>query len=154
MIPENVTLVLSRYGLTPIEFEEGSTPTAKMAAEKLGVAVGNIAKSLLFVSKDKRYFLVVCPGDRRISNAKLRGAIGVKTRMATAEETLSSSGFKPGGVCPFGISGIAIILDAHLGELGTIYPAAGTDSTGVPMSFSQLAEITRGKIADCSDAVE
>ena len=154
MIPENVLSVLDRHGLTPVEFEEGSTPTAKMAAEKLGVPVGNIAKSLLFVSKDQRFFLVVCPGNRRISNAKLRGVTGVKTRMATEEETLSTTGFKPGGVCPFGINGVAIVLDMHLEELGTIYPAAGTDSSGVPMSFSQLVEVTGGKIADCTNAVE
>ena len=154
MVPENVMSVLDRYGLSPIEFEEGSTPTAKMAAEKLGVPVGNIAKSLLFVSKDQRFFLVVCPGNRRISNAKLRGATGVKTRMATEEETLSATGFKSGGVCPFGINGVAIILDIHLRELGIIYPAAGTDSSGVPMSFLQLVEVTGGKIEDCTNAAE
>ena len=151
MIPEKVTAVLDRYGLTPIEFEEGSTPTSQMAAEKLGVSVGNIAKSLLFVSKDKRYFMVVCPGDRRISNPKLRSATGAKTRMATPEETSAATGFLPGGVCPFGVTGVEILLDEHLKSFDTIYPAAGTDSSGVPMSFAQLEDITGGRIADCTD---
>lgn len=152
MIPKNVSSILDKYGLSAIEFEEGTTPTAIMAAEKLGVAIGNIAKSLLFVSKDRRFFMVVCPGDRRITNAKLRGAIGVKTRMATREETAATTGFQPGGVCPFGIDGVEILLDSHLGEYEVIYPAAGTDSSGVPMSFHQLIEITGGKVADCTDA--
>jgi len=155
MIPENVRAVLARHNLQAIEFEEGSTPTAVMAAQKLGVAVGNIAKSLLFVAKDGRLFLLVCPGDRRVSNVKLKGAIGAKTRMANAEETLAATGFRPGGVCPFGLDpakGIDILLDRALQDFPTIYPAAGTDASGVPMSFEQLAHITGGRLCDCTEA--
>jgi prolyl-tRNA editing enzyme YbaK/EbsC (Cys-tRNA(Pro) deacylase) len=150
MIPDKVQAVLDRNKLQAIEFEPGSTPTAVLAAQKLGVEVGNIAKSLLFVAKDGRRFLVVCPGDRRIANAKLKAAIGAKTRMANAEETLAATGFKPGGVCPFGIEGIEILLDSALQSFPTIYPAAGTDSSGVPMSFEELKRITGGRICDCT----
>ncbi len=153
MIPDRVRAVLERHGLQAIEFEAGSTPTAVLAAQKLGVEVGNIAKSLLFVAKDGRRFLLVCPGDRRVSNAKLKAAIGAKTRMATAEETKDATGFLPGGVCPFGLDAgknIEILLDRRLQEFATIYPAAGTDSSGVPMSFEQLARITGGRLCDCT----
>ena len=149
MIPEKVQAVLKRHDLRAIEFEPGSTPTAVLAAEKLGVEVGNIAKSLLFVTKDGRYFMVVCPGDRKVANAKLKAEIGAKTRMANAEETQAATGFQPGGVCPFGIEGIEILLDAALQDYDTIYPAAGTDSSGVPMSFEELRRITGGRICDC-----
>ena len=77
MLPEKVQRVLEANGMKAIEFEEGSTPTSVLAAQKLGVAVGNIAKSLLFLGKDGRYFLLVCPGDRKVSNAKLKAALGV-----------------------------------------------------------------------------
>jgi prolyl-tRNA editing enzyme YbaK/EbsC (Cys-tRNA(Pro) deacylase) len=150
MIPEKVQAVLKRYDLRAIEFEAGSTPTAVLAAEKLGVEVGNIAKSLLFVAKDGRYFMVVCPGDRKVANAKLKAAIGAKTRMADADQTLAATGFQLGGVCPFGVEGIEILLDAALQNYATIYPAAGTDSSGVPMSFGELRRITGGRICDCT----
>jgi prolyl-tRNA editing enzyme YbaK/EbsC (Cys-tRNA(Pro) deacylase) len=150
MIPEKIQKILEQHDLQAIEFEPGSTPTAVMAAEKLGVKVGNIAKSLLFVAKDGRYFLVVCPGDRRVANAKLKGEIGAKTRMANAEETLAATGFQPGGVCPFGVEGIEILLDVTLRNYETIYPAAGTDSSGVPMSFEDLRRITGGRTCDCT----
>ena len=148
MIPEKVQRVLEAHGLEAIEFEEGSTPTAVLAAEKLGVTVGSIAKSLLFIAKDGRYFLVVCPGDRKVSNAKLKQVVGVKSRMAGAEEVRRLTGFPPGGVCPFGVEGVEILLDRGLRELQTIYPAAGTDSSGVPMSFETLAAITGGRLFD------
>ena len=150
MIPEKVKTVLERHGLRAIEFEPGSTPTAVLAAQQLGVEVGNIAKSLLFVSKDGRYFMVVCPGDRKVANAKLKAAIGAKTRMANGEETRAATGFLPGGVCPFGVEGVEILLDASLQDFDTIYPAAGTDSSGVPMSFEQLKRITGGRVCDCT----
>ena len=151
MIPEKVRRVLEANHLAAIEFEEGSTPTSVLAAAKLGVAVGNIAKSLLFLGKDGRYRLLVCPGDRKVSNPKLKAALGVKSRMATAEETLAATGFKPGAVCPFGLEGIEILLDGSLADYGTLYPAAGTDSSGVPLDFETLKRITGGRLCDCSD---
>jgi hypothetical protein len=53
---------LSR-GLTAQEFAPGTTATSTLAAQQLGVKVGQIAKSLLFVGKDGRFFMVVSPGD-------------------------------------------------------------------------------------------
>lgn len=149
MIPEKVSKVLQMHGLAAIEFAAGSTATSVLAAQQLGVAVGQIAKSLLFSGKDGRFFIVVCPGDRRLSNSKVKAVTGVKSRMATAEEALAATGFGPGGVCPFGIDGgIAIFIDRSLSEYATIYPAAGTDSSGVPMSFDRLVAITGGTVGD------
>jgi prolyl-tRNA editing enzyme YbaK/EbsC (Cys-tRNA(Pro) deacylase) len=149
MIPEKVRTVLEKHGLTVSEFAPGSTATSVLAAGQLGVTVGQIAKSLLFVGKDGRYFMVVCPGDRKLSNAKLKAALGVKSRMASAEEALAATGFGPGGVCPFGIDGgVALFIDGSLASYATIYPAAGTDSSGVAMTFEQLVSITGGTVGD------
>jgi prolyl-tRNA editing enzyme YbaK/EbsC (Cys-tRNA(Pro) deacylase) len=149
MIPEKVSKVLQTHGLAAIEFAPGSTATSVLAAQQLRVTVGQIAKSLLFSGKDGKLFMVVCPGDRRLSNAKVKAATGVKSRMATAEEALGATGFGPGGVCPFGIDpGIPIFIDRSLSEYATIYPAAGTDSSGVPMTFESLVAITGGTVGD------
>lgn len=149
MIPVQVVRVLAAGGLAAIEFEPGSTATSQLAAERLGVRVGQIAKSLLFLTKDGQYVMLLCPGDRKASSAKLKAAIGAKSRMARREETLAATGFEPGGVCPFGIDArIRILLDAGLAEYPTIYPAAGTSASGVPMTFAQLAAITAGQVGD------
>lgn len=149
MLPNQVVSVLAGHGLTAIEFEPGSTATSHLAAERLGVRVGQIAKSLLFVAKDGQYVMLLCPGDRKVSAAKLKAAVGVKARMARREETLAATGFEPGGVCPFGIDDrIRILLDASLAGYPTIYPAAGTSASGVPMTFDQLVAITAGHVGD------
>jgi prolyl-tRNA editing enzyme YbaK/EbsC (Cys-tRNA(Pro) deacylase) len=149
MIPPKVREALEAHGLSAVEFEPGSCATSELAAQRFGVRVGQIAKSLLFAGKNGTYFMVVCPGDRRISSSKLKAVTGVKSRMAGAEETLSATGYAPGGVCPFGIDGgIKIYVDGGLRQYAVIYPAAGTDSSGVPMGFEDLVKATGGTVGD------
>ncbi len=153
MIPERVSKQLAVHGLRAVEFEPGSTATSQLAAKRFGVPVGQIAKSLLFIGRDGRHFMLLCPGDRKASSSKLKAALGVKTRMARQEETLAATGFEPGGVCPFGIDGnIRILLDQSLAQYQTIYPAAGTSASGVPMTFVQLVAITGGQVGDFTAA--
>jgi prolyl-tRNA editing enzyme YbaK/EbsC (Cys-tRNA(Pro) deacylase) len=149
MIPDRVKAVLDAHGLKALEFEPDSTPTSPLAAAKIGCAVEQIAKSLLFVGKDGSLFMVVAPGGRRIAQSKLKAVVGVKFRMTRPEETLEATGYPPGGVCPFDIPArIRMFIDAGLGRHDTIYPAAGTTSSGVPMTFAQLVAITGGTVGD------
>ncbi len=138
MIPERVQTILDQHQLEALEFEPGSTPTSDLAAKRIGVAVGQIAKSMVFKGKDGRFFLIVCPGDRRICSKKVRKVAGTKARMARHEEAELATGYKPGGVCPFGVEGIDIYIDIGLSKYETIYPAAGNDASGVPVSFERL----------------
>jgi prolyl-tRNA editing enzyme YbaK/EbsC (Cys-tRNA(Pro) deacylase) len=58
-------------------------------------------------------------------------------------------GFGPGVVCPFGIDGaISLFIDRILSAYETIYPAEGTDSSGVPMTFDVVVAITGGSVWD------
>lgn len=144
MIPEKVRRILEANGLAALEFEEGSTPTAETAAARIGVEVGQIAKSLLFKGASGRAVLIVCAGDRKVSSGKLKRLCGEKMSMTDADETFSLTGFRPGGVCPFGLEGLPIYLDDSLKAWDRIFPAAGNNATGVPMTYAQLLAITGG----------
>ena len=148
MVPEKVQKVISAHGLEVLEYEPGSTPTAELAAKRLGVEVARIAKSLLFKNKAGAFVLVVCPGDKRIPSGVLRQVIGSKVSMTTAEETERVTGFRPGGVCPFGLEGVEILLDRDLGLYETVFPAAGNDATGVRTTLDQLVRATGGRVVD------
>ncbi len=149
MIPENVTKILDAAGLKALEFEAGSTPTAVAAAEKIGVTVGQIAKSMLMRGKDGVYRMFVLAGDRRISSSKVKQLTGVKHSMCPKEETYEVTGFRPGGVCPYGLNGsVEIYIDRSLERYDTVYPAAGDDASGVPTTFRQLLEMTGGAVSD------
>ena len=148
MIPQKVQSVLDANDLDALTFEPGSTPTSELAAEKIGCAVGQIAKSMLFKGKDGIFRLFLCPGDRRVDNKKLKNFLGFKARMASADETFEITGFKPGGVCPFGVESVDIFIDQGLNDYPMIYSAAGTDASGVPMTFSQLKQISNASECD------
>jgi prolyl-tRNA editing enzyme YbaK/EbsC (Cys-tRNA(Pro) deacylase) len=49
MIPQHVAACLAAHGLQAIECSPGTTATAELAARQLGVQVGQIAKSLVFL---------------------------------------------------------------------------------------------------------
>ena len=148
MIPEKVKLVLHQHGLTALEFEAGSTPTSELAAAQIGCEVGQIAKSMLLKGKDGEFRLIVCAGDKRVDNKKLKAALGVKARFATIEETGEQTGFKPGGVCPFALDHLTILIDESLSRFDVIYPAAGNDASGVPVSFDALRELVGAETCD------
>jgi len=134
---------------------ESEAPGLIAQARQLGVQVGQIAKSLLFLGKDGRFVMLLCPGDRKASSGKIKAALEVKTRMTRPDETLAATGFEPGGVCPFGIDDrILVLVDAELRRYATIYPAAGTSASGVPMTYDQLIEVTGGQAGDFTVAEE
>ncbi len=150
MIPEKVSSVLSQHGLEALEYEEGSTPTAETAAARVGVAVGQIAKSILLVGKDGQYRMVLLPGDRKLSSKAIKRVTGVKHSMTSAEVTEEVTGFRPGGVCPFGVE-VEVFVDEGLREYDRIFPAAGTNASAVPMTFDQLVTITGAQVHNLTD---
>ncbi|MEN6364708.1 MAG: YbaK/EbsC family protein [Rectinema sp.] len=145
MIPDRIRAELERLGLKALEFEPGSTPTAPAAAERIGVEVGQIAKSLLFRAKDGSYHLVLCAGDKKVSSSRLKALVGFKCSMADAEETVRITGCPPGGVCPYGVHDATIWIDESLSAWPTVYPAAGTDATGVPTTYNALVALAGGR---------
>jgi prolyl-tRNA editing enzyme YbaK/EbsC (Cys-tRNA(Pro) deacylase) len=148
MIPHKVRRILEANNLTALEFAPGSTPTSELAAQQIGVAVGQIAKSMVLKARNGQFYLAICPGDRRICTKKAKRVIGSKVRMANGDETEAATGFKPGGVCPFGVEGLVVLIDKGLAEYESIYPAAGTDASGVPVTFNQLKAITKARVVD------
>ncbi len=148
MIPQRVREILKAHDLEALEFEPGSTPTSESAAEKIGVEVGQIAKSMLFKGKNGSFYLAVCPGDLRVCSKKMKQETGTKVRMARGEETEQVTGYRPGGVCPFGVEAAELLIDIGLADYPTIYPAAGTDASGVPVTFDKLKQITGARVVD------
>lgn len=147
-IPPRVRAVLEAHGLVALEFEPGSTPTSPLAAAQIGCQVGQIAKSLVFRDKKGGFHLVLMAGDAKVSSGKLKRTVGAEVSMATPDETFSITGFRVGGVCPFGVEGVPIWLDASLKAWPVVYPAAGTDASGVPVTYEKLLEVTGAQECD------
>ncbi|HEX3030960.1 MAG TPA: YbaK/EbsC family protein [Bacillota bacterium] len=135
------------YKLEVIEFSQ-STHTSALAAEALGVTVGQIAKSLLFVGERGRA-LVVTSGDMRVNAKKLKALMGGKVKFAEEETVKEVTGFPPGGVCPFALKHpLKVYVDSSLERFPVVYAAAGTPNSAVPVTVQQLLEVTGGELCD------
>ncbi len=90
-----------------------------------------------------------CWGVKRAMDAVLEASVRNDGR---AVQTLGPLIHNPQALELIGRRGVAvaILLDRELELYPTIYPAAGTDATGVPLTFSLLAKITGGRIVDLS----
>ncbi len=125
---------------------EDNTSTAPLAAQALGTEVGQIAKSILFKTKNENYLMVVSAGDVRLDSKAIKEMVGERVRMANAEEVLQVTGFNIGGVCPFALrQEVPIYLDESLKRYDIVYAAAGTGHTALPISYEELMRITSGQ---------
>jgi prolyl-tRNA editing enzyme YbaK/EbsC (Cys-tRNA(Pro) deacylase) len=118
-----------------------STATVADAAGTLGVAPGQIAKTLT-VRAGGEAFLVVARGDARLDNRKCKDEFGARPRMLGPEETFAITGHPVGGVCPFGLKqSLPVYLDVSLQAFDVVYPAGGSLNTSVEVPTARLFEL-------------
>jgi prolyl-tRNA editing enzyme YbaK/EbsC (Cys-tRNA(Pro) deacylase) len=123
--------------------------TSQEAADALGVAVGQIAKSVVFRRlADERAVMVVASGDRRVDEARVASITGALGR-ADAAFVKARTGFVIGGVAPVAHSEPPVLLlDADLQRFATIWAAAGHANGVFQMSPAQLQSLTGASWAE------
>ena len=136
--------------LTIIE-QASSTATVLEAAATLGVAPGQIAKTLS-LRVGERVLLVVTAGGARLDNRKVKDALGGRPRMLGVDEVEQLTGHPVGGVCPFGLANpLPIYCDVSLRRFDVVYPAAGSRTASVRLTPDRLVELVGAEWADlCS----
>lgn len=124
-----------------------STRTAQEAAAAVGVEVGQIVKSLVFVDDDGP-LLCLCAGDRRVDTAKL----GSGVRQAKGDEVREATGYAIGGVPPVGHDRpVRTLVDASLLRFDLVWCAAGTPHAVFPVAPAALvAAIPEAQIREVS----
>ena len=123
--------------------------TAQDAADVLGVAVGQIAKSVIFRRRaDDVAVLVVASGDRRVDEQRVAAIAGPVGR-ADAGFVKASTGFSIGGVAPLAhASAVVTLIDRELFRFAEIWAAAGHPNGVFRLSPSQLEQLTGAPVAD------
>lgn len=125
-----------------------STATSAQAAEAVGVSVGQIAKSLVFMA-DGRPVMVIASGANRVDERKLAALAGGPVKKADAETVREVTGFAIGGVPPVGLkSPLPIFIDRDLLQHDEIWAAAGTPRSLFRIAPAELMRITGGAVAD------
>ena len=123
--------------------------TAQQAADALGIAVGQIAKSIIFRRKsDDAAVLVIASGDRRVDEKKVDAIVG-KTGRADAEFVKAKTGFTIGGVSPLAHATPPVtLIDRELFRFDTIWAAAGHPHGVFQLRPQDLVALTHAPVAD------
>lgn len=134
-----------------IRMMDSSTHTATQAADALGCALGQIAKTLVFMA-DGQPVLVIASGSNRVDVSKLEGLVGTRVSKADADAVRSHTGFSIGGVPPVGHpSPISTFIDEDLIKNPEVWAAGGHPSSLFPISRDDLVRITSGRVADLAE---
>ncbi|MBQ9872692.1 MAG: YbaK/EbsC family protein, partial [Eubacterium sp.] len=74
---------------------------------------------------------------------KFKAQFHEKPHMIQRDQVEKLTGFKPGGVCPFGVpSGIPVWLDVSMKRFEYVHPAGGNEFTSVKLSPDELEKAT------------
>lgn len=133
-------------------FPEG-THTAQDAARAIGVRLGQIVKSIVFLA-DGEPVLCLVSGPSRVALPVLKKLTHAReVRPATAAEVREMTGFAAGGVPPFGHrTPLPAYFDRDLLAHQTVWAAAGTPDTVFAAVPGALAEACGAVIADLKEA--
>lgn len=147
----------ARKGVTieVVTFDE-STHTAAEAAHALGAELGQIVKSLVFVSggpDDPEPILCLVSGVNRVDLARLAAVCGLPDiRRASAREANELTGFVIGGIPPIGHARrLRVIMDPDLGRYSEVWAAAGLPTAVFPVPPATLRVLADANVAPIAD---
>ena len=132
---------------------DNSARTAQEAADALGIAVGQIAKSIIFRRKsDDAAVLVVTSGDRRVDEKKVEAHVG-KVGRADADFVKSRTGFSIGGVSPVAHATPPVtLIDQDLLRFDVVWAAADHPHGVFPLHPGDLQRLTGAPVVDVVQA--
>ena len=129
---------------TQVVWLDGAAKTAAEAATALGIEVGAIANSLVFLLDDEPV-LVMTSGAHRVDTAWLGKQVGGTFARADASTVKDATGQVIGGIAPLGHPApLRTFVDSALAGYPEIWAAAGHAHTVFPLSYAQLVQITAG----------
>ena len=159
---ERVRAYAEQRGVTvEITTFDESTHTAQEAAEAIGVALGQIVKSLVFMAPldpadddgEQQLVVALVRGTDRVDIGKLASVSGhPRLRRASAKEAKRATGYTIGGVPPFAHQQKAVVvMDPALDGYEEIWAAAGTPTTVFPIAPGTLAMLSGALVAPCAE---
>ncbi len=129
--------------------------TAEGVAEDLGVPVAQVVKAMIVQRSDRRFVLVVIPGDRHLSLKKVGAALGdKKVALASERDVQRVTGYQVGAVSVLGFrrSDIAAYVDKRVLEQETVIISAGRPDVGLALSPGDLMQALEGaQVGDFCD---
>ncbi len=141
-------LLAKGHAHAPVRLDDAAR-TAQQAADALGVALGQIAKSIIFRRQsDGAAVLVVTSGDKRVDEKKVEALVGPLGR-ADAVFVKAQTGFSIGGVPPLAHATDSVtLIDQELFRFDEIWAAAGHPHSVFKLRPQDLCRLSDGPVAE------
>ena len=126
------------------------TRTASDAAARVGCAVGQIVKSLIFRGgTTSKPILVLTSGANRVDEQRISIYAAEPIQRADPEFVRNVTGFAIGGVPPLGhMQPMETYIDEDLLQHSEIWAAAGTPNSLFKLTPQELEKMTAGRIVN------
>jgi Cys-tRNA(Pro) deacylase len=131
---------------------ETAMPTVPLAAAALGVAEGQIVKTIVFEGKkgSGTVAVAIVTGDARVDRAKVAAVLALPTLKLASPETVSTIiGYEVGGVPPVAhASVVPVVVDPRVLTHEKVYGGGGDDFHMLEIAPQDIVRLTHAVVAD------
>ena len=120
------------------------------AAQRLGVPVDRLLKTLVVRRADDDFLFVLVPGPRQIDWPKLRAHLGVsRLSMPDASVAFDVTGYERGAITPLGsIRSWPVLADASIRGVGVVTIGGGAHGVSLRVDADELIATLDAEVAD------
>ena len=137
----SVSLALAALGLPHRVFRHpGPVSSLEQAARERGQSPEQVIRSIVFRIGAGEFVMVLIAGPAQVSWPALRSYLGQsRLTMATEEEVLAVTGYRPGAISPFGLPApLRILADENVFTPLEISIGSGERGTAIIMKSADL----------------
>ncbi|MFA9430837.1 aminoacyl-tRNA deacylase [Egicoccus sp. AB-alg2] len=124
------------------------------AADRIGVPVERLCKTLVVRRAEDDHLLVLVPGPRQLDWPKLRAHLGVsRLSLPDADEARSVTGYERGTITPLGTTRpLPVVVDAEAAAADRIAVGGGAHGVSLLLSPADLIAAVGAEVADVTKA--
>ncbi|GGI06853.1 aminoacyl-tRNA deacylase [Egicoccus halophilus] len=124
------------------------------AADRLGVPVDRLCKTLVVRRAEGEHLLVVVPGSRQLDWPKLRAHLGVsRLSLPDADEARAATGYERGTITPLGtVRPLPVVVDAEAAAAERIAVGGGAHGVSLLLSPADLVAAVDAAVVDVTRA--